>query len=86
MLDWDSWVLDPCGAIDRKVCTEGMALDGLRSYACWGRGSGDHFSAASWLAAWNPSWASDNGALAVFGLKTFSATTTDRWVRLASCR
>ena len=47
----------------------------------WGHGSGDHFDAAAYLAA-NPGWASDNGALAVFGLKTFSAQTTDRWVRL----
>jgi len=81
LLDWDSWVLDPEGAIDGKVCTEAMALHGLKSWACWGHGSGDHFSAAAYLAA-NPTWASDNGALAVFGLKTFSAQSTDRWVAL----
>ena len=81
LLDWDSWVLDPEGAVDGKVCTEDMALRGLQSWACWGRGSGDHFSAAAWLKA-NPTWAADNGPLAVFGLKTFSAQTTDRWVQL----
>ncbi|MGZ4199134.1 MAG: C45 family autoproteolytic acyltransferase/hydrolase [Thermoleophilia bacterium] len=81
LLDWDSWVLDPEGATDGKVCTERMARHGLQSWACWGHGSGDHFDAAAYLAA-NPGWASDNGALAVFGLKTFSAQTTDRWVRL----
>ena len=81
LLDWDSWVLDPCGAIDGKVCTEAMALHGLQSWACWGRGSGDHFDAAAWLAA-NPDWAASNGPLAVFGLVTFSAQTTDLWVQL----
>ncbi len=81
LLDWDSWVLGPEGAIDGKVCSEAMALHGLRSWACWGRGSGDHFDAATYLAA-NPDWAADNGPLAVFGLMTFSAQTTDHWVRL----
>jgi hypothetical protein len=81
LLDWDSWVLDPCGATDGKVCTEVMALRGLKSWACWGRGSGDHFDAAAWLAA-NPTWAADWGPLAVFGLKTFSTQTTDHWVQL----
>ncbi len=81
LLDWDSWVLDPQGATDGKVCTEAMALHGLKSWACWGHGSGNHFSAAAYLSA-HPSWASDNGALGVFGLKTFSAQTTDRWVAL----
>ena len=81
LLDWDSWVLDPEGAVDGKVCTEAMALQGLQSWACWGHGSGDHFAAAAYLAA-HPDWAADNGRLAVFGLKTFSAQTTDRWVRL----
>ncbi len=85
LLDWDSWVLDPEGAIDGKVCTEAMALHGLKSWACWGHGSGDHFSAAAYLAA-NPTWAADNGALAVFGLKTFSAQSTDRWVALKGVR
>ena len=81
LLDWDTWVLDPEGAVDGKVCTEAMALHGLKSWACWGHGSGDHFDAAAYLAA-NPGWASDNGALGVFGLKTFSAQSTDRWVAL----
>jgi hypothetical protein len=81
LLDWDAWVLDPEGAIDGKVCTEAMAVNGLKSWACWGHGSGDHFDAAAYLAA-NPDWAADNGALAVFGLKTFSAQSTDRWVAL----
>jgi hypothetical protein len=86
LLDWDSWVLDPEGAVDGKACTEAMALHGLQSWACWGRGSGDHFDAAAYLAA-HPDWAADNGRLAVFGLKTFSAQTTDRWVRLTGgCR
>ena len=85
LLDWDSWVLDPQGATDGKVCTETMALRGLRSWACWGHGSGDHFDARAYLAA-NPTWASDNGALSVFGLKTFSAQSTDRWVRLSGGR
>ena len=58
LLDWDSWVLDPEGATDGKVCTESMALHGLKSWACWGHGSGDHFDAAAYLAA-NPDWASD---------------------------
>ena len=81
LLSSDSWVLDPCGACDGKVCTEAMALHGLQSWACWGRGSGDHFNVTAWLAQ-NPGWAASNGALAVFGLKTFSAQTTDHWVRL----
>ena len=85
LLDWDRWVLDPEGAIDGKVCTEAMALRGLESWACWGHGSGDHFDAATWLKI-HPGWASDNGALAVFGLKTFSAQSTDRWVRLSGVR
>ena len=85
LLDWDSWVLDPEGAIDGKVCTECMALHGLQSWACWGHGSGDHFDAAAYLAA-NPGWAAANGALAVFGLKTFSAQCTDRWLLLSGGR
>ena len=47
--------------------------------------TGDHFDAAAYLAA-NPGWASDNGALGVFGLKTFSAQSTDRWVALKGSR
>ena len=85
LLGWDSWVLDPQGAIDGKVCTEAMALDGLQSWACWGHGSGDHFDAAAYLAR-HRSWAAGNGALAVFGLETFSAQNTDRWVRLRGDR
>jgi len=78
---WDDWVLDPEGAIDGKVCTEAMALDGLSTWACWGHGSGDHFDASAFLAA-HPGWAAANGPLAVFGLATFSAQTVDRWVTL----
>jgi hypothetical protein len=55
-----------------------MALQGLSSWACWGHGSGDHFHAAAYLAA-HPHWAANNGAFSVFGLKTFSAQTTDQW-------
>jgi hypothetical protein len=76
---WDSWVNLPEGATDGKVCTEAMARS-LQSWACWGHGSGDHFSAARYLAS--PSWRARNGALGVFGLKTFAAQTTDRWLRL----
>ena len=71
----------PGGAMDGKVCTEAMALHGLKSWACWGRGSGDHFDASAWLKA-NPDWAANNGPLYVFGLQTYSADTTDHWVRL----
>ena len=70
----------PEGATDGKVCTEAMARSGLQSWACWGHGSGDHFSAARYVAS--PSWRASNGALGVFGLKTFAAQTTDRWVAL----
>jgi len=81
---WDGTGSEAAGALDGKVTTETMALDGLRSWACWGRGSGDHFDAAAWLAN-NPDWAAnlgDYGPLFVFGLQTYSADTTDRWVRL----
>lgn len=77
---WDSWVTLPEGATDGKVCTEAMARSGLQSWACWGHGSGDHFSAVRYVAS--PSWRASNGALGVFGLKTFAAQTTDRWVAL----
>jgi len=79
LLNWDSWVLAPCGATDGKVTTESMTVHGLSSWACWGHPSGDHFDAAAWLAA-NPGWASSHGAFAVFELNTFSAQSTDRWV------
>jgi hypothetical protein len=79
---WDSGIVGyPGGAMDGKVCTESMALHGLQSYVCWGRGSGDHFDAAAWLNA-NPDWAANNGPLYVFGLQTYSADTTDHWVVL----
>ena len=82
---WDYWFsdgfADASGALDGKVCTEAMALRGLKSWACWGRGSGDHFDAAAWLAN-NPDWAANYGPLYVFGLQTFSADTTDHWVPL----
>jgi len=78
LLHWDSWVLEPEGASDGKVTTESMAVNGLASWACWGRGSGDHFDATAYLAA-NPGWASSHGALSVFELKTFSAQSTDTW-------
>jgi hypothetical protein len=81
LLGTDGWVTLPEGATDGKVCTEAMARNGLQSWACWGHGSGDHFSAAAYLAA-HPRWPASNGALGVFGLKTFSAQTTDRWVAL----
>ncbi len=83
LLDWDSWVLEPEGAIDGKVCTEAMALGGLSTWACWGHGSGDHFDASAYLAA-HPGWAAANGPLAVFGLATFSAQTVDRWTTLGA--
>jgi len=80
LLDWDTWVLDPEGAVDGKVCTEAMALHGLKSWACWGHGSGDHFDAA---ATWPPTRAGPPTRRSrVFGLKTFSAQSTDRWVAL----
>jgi len=78
LLKWDSWVLHPCGACDGKVTTESMATHGLASWAVLGRGSGDHFDAAAWLAA-NPGWATSNGAFSVFMLQTFSDLTTDQW-------
>ena len=78
---WDGTGSEAAGAMDGKVTTETMALDGLRSYACWGRGSGDHFDASAWLTN-NPDWADTYGPLYVFGLQTYSAQTTDRWVRL----
>ena len=82
LLDWDlGVVLTPVGAFDGKVCTERMARNGLQSWACWGRGSGDHFDAAAFLDA-NPTWAGDWGPLGVFGLLTYSAQSTDSWVLL----
>ena len=83
LLLWDGWVNLPEGATDGKVCTEDMARNGLQSWACWGHGSGDHFSAAAYLAA-HPRWPARNGVLGVFGLKTFSAQTTDRWVEVGA--
>ena len=78
LLNWDKWVLEPEGAVDGKVTTEAMALHGLQSWACLGRGSGDHFDAAAYLAA-NPGWASSHGAFSLFTLQTFSALSTDKW-------
>jgi len=78
LLSWDSWVREPEGATDGKVTTENMAVDGLSSWACWGHPSGDHFSAAAYLAA-HPGWAASHGAFSVFELKTFSADSTDKW-------
>ena len=75
-----AWYL-PHGSFDGKVCTEKMALNGLRSWACWGRGSGHHFDADAFLAA-NPWWPSEWSPMALFGLKTFSDQTTDTWVLL----
>jgi hypothetical protein len=82
LLDRDlGTVLYPVGAFDGKVTTTVMAQHDLRSWACWGRGSGDHFDAVAWLEA-NPSWSADWGALSVFGLLTFSAQSTDTWMQL----
>jgi hypothetical protein len=67
------------GAYDAKVCTETMARDGLQLWARWGHPNGDPFSAASFLQS-NPKWAAENGPLAVFGLRTFSAQTPNPWV------
>ena len=74
-------VYDPNGAFDGKVATEAMVLSGLSSWACWGRGSGDHFDAAEWLEA-NPWWPDEWGPFALFALMTYSAQSTDQWVRL----
>jgi hypothetical protein len=69
------------GAYDGKVCTESMVLNGLQMWARWGHPNGDSFSATLFLQH-NPTWASDNGPLAVFGLKTFAAQTPNPWVLL----
>ena len=80
--EWDLGpTMTPSGAFDGKVCTEAMALDGLQSWACWGRGSGHHFDASAWLEA-NPWWPGEWGPMGVFGLMDFSAQSTDRWVLL----
>jgi hypothetical protein len=70
------------GAYDAKVCTEDMALHGLQVWARWGHPDGDPFSAEKFLRA-NPTWAADNGPLAVFGLQTFAAQTPNPWVLLS---
>ena len=67
------------GAYDGKVTTEDMVLHGMQVQARWGHPNGDGFDAARFLAA-NRSWAADNGTLAVFGLRTFSAQTPNPWV------
>lgn len=72
---------DDGGAYDAKVATEGMALSGLKLWARWGHPNGDGFSAQLFLQH-NPTWAADNGPLAVFGLRTFAAMTPNRWVLL----
>ncbi len=69
------------GAYDAKVCTETMVRAGLQVMARWGHPDGDGFDAARFLAA-NPHWAADNGALAVFGLRTFSVQTPNPWALL----
>ena len=72
---------DDGGAYDAKVCTESMALDGMQMWARWGHPNGDSFSAARFLHN-NPKWAAENGPLAVFGLRTFSAQTPNPWALL----
>ena len=78
LLHWDSWVLSPCGATDAKVCTEAMALHGLKMWARWGHASGDAFDARAFLQDY-PGWAKDNGRFALFGLRTFSRQTPKQW-------
>ena len=78
LLRWDDWVYEPCGALDAKVTTEAMALDGLQQWARWGHPSGDAFSAAAFLRK-HPSWSRDNGSFELFGLRTFAQQTPNEW-------
>ena len=68
----------PYGAIDAKVTTSAMVLDGMAMWARWGHPCGTAFDAARWLAghAW---WANAHGAFAVAGLKRFSSGTPNPW-------
>jgi hypothetical protein len=68
----------PYGAIDAKVTTSTMVLDGMAMLARWGHPCGARFDAASWLAA-HAWWANAHGAFAVAGLKRFSSGTPNRW-------
>jgi hypothetical protein len=72
---------DDGGAYDAKVTTEAMVSAGLTMWARWGHPNGDGFSAQLFLQH-NPTWAADNGSLAMFGLRTFSAMTPNPWVLL----
>jgi hypothetical protein len=68
----------PYGAIDAKVTTSAMALNGMAMWVRWGHPCGVHFDATAWMAA-HTWWARAHGSFAVAGLKRFSSGTPNRW-------
>jgi hypothetical protein len=69
---------EPYGAIDGKVTTSGMVLNGMQMWARWGHPCGTHFDAPRWVTD-HPEWARAHGALSVAGLQRFSSETPNRW-------